>query len=271
MKRNLKYIFIFAFLFSVGCNQVLAEGFSSKGVVTACGFDMPDRIPPFTSGIYNLIKIAVPIILIIMGMVDFLSAVMASEEKKMKDSQKKFITRLIAAVIIFFIMAIVQFVFREIVKTGDEAGVSNCMNCLLSNKGCGSSTSSDSKMKSCSDYKENECPERDSSGKICKKENGKCVSKKYCEDYTGSCPPKDDYGNNCHGDANSSCKRATCSTLSLDECKGSFGQKNYCEIYQTTCRKKCSAITDSSECMKTGYCTYGRNSAKDTTEHCFNK
>lgn len=51
----------------------------------------------------NIIKIAIPIILIGFGIVDFAKAMFASDESKMKEAQSKFIKRLIVAILIFLV------------------------------------------------------------------------------------------------------------------------------------------------------------------------
>ena len=117
MKKKINYILSFVSLFALGISNVLAGSFyeESEGTLSICGFsDMSPRVPMFTSGLYTIIKIFVPIILVIMGMTDFLRAVMASDEDKISKTKKTFITRLIAAVIVFFAMAIVQFVFSNV-------------------------------------------------------------------------------------------------------------------------------------------------------------
>lgn len=46
---------------------------------------IPKGLPKFTNVIYKLVKVIVPIILVVMGMVDFLKAVVASDEKQMSN------------------------------------------------------------------------------------------------------------------------------------------------------------------------------------------
>ena len=85
MKKKIRYSFVVISLFVVNINSVLAAGFidNSEGTIKICGFNnMSPRVPVFTSGLFNIIRILVPIILIIMGMTDFLKAVMASDEDK---------------------------------------------------------------------------------------------------------------------------------------------------------------------------------------------
>lgn len=54
------------------------------------------------------IKIAVPIIIIVLGAIDFGKAFIASDEDKMKKAQKQFIMRLIIGMVIFFIPSILN-------------------------------------------------------------------------------------------------------------------------------------------------------------------
>ena len=91
--------------------------------------DIPIQLPIFISRLINLFKIIAPIILVITGLIDFLRAVIASDEKQMKESQNRFIRRIVAAVFIFFIIAIVQFVINAISKDGTILG---CFDCFIS-------------------------------------------------------------------------------------------------------------------------------------------
>ena len=69
-----------------------------------------------------LIKIAVPIMLIIWGMMDLGKAVIASKEDEIKAAQKLLIKRAIYALAIFFVVLIVQAVFGLLSNAGDEYG-----------------------------------------------------------------------------------------------------------------------------------------------------
>lgn len=91
---------------------------------------IPAALPVFIKNVVNIIKIIVPIILIIMGMLDFSKAVVSNDEKSMKEAQNKFIKRIIAAVTIFLVVAITQFVFRAI-GTDDTNEMAACINCFI--------------------------------------------------------------------------------------------------------------------------------------------
>lgn len=68
----------------------------------------------FIHNIILLIKIAVPIALVIFGMIDLGKGVIASKEDEIKKGQKDFIKRIIAGVIVFFIVSITQLVMSVI-------------------------------------------------------------------------------------------------------------------------------------------------------------
>ena len=58
-------------------------------------------------GLFNIIKILVPIALLIYGVLDLAKAVIASDEKEIKGATSKFIKRAVAAVALFFAVTIV--------------------------------------------------------------------------------------------------------------------------------------------------------------------
>ena len=108
-------------------------------LVECMGVDIPEILPNISSFAVTLIKVAVPIGLIIYGMVDLGKAVMASDEKKIKEAQGIFIKRIVAAVLVFFIVAIVQLVFGVLAKASDGtdteidgAGINECIDLFLS-------------------------------------------------------------------------------------------------------------------------------------------
>lgn len=59
-----------------------------------------------------ILKIAIPIIIVILATLDLGKAVMAGEEKAIKEAQNMLIKRLIYGVAIFFVVTIVQVVFK---------------------------------------------------------------------------------------------------------------------------------------------------------------
>ena len=93
-----------------------------------------DEIIPGTINIFvTILKIAIPIILIIFGMLDLAKAVMANDDKEMKEAQKKLIKRIVYAVVVFFVIALVQFVFGRLnsANGGNDTGAVGCIDCFV--------------------------------------------------------------------------------------------------------------------------------------------
>ena len=82
------------------------------------------------------IQVVVPILLIIWGMIDFAKAIIGQDEDKIKAGQKLFIKRLIAAVVVFLIVTIVQLAIRLAATVGGEENNANsawdCAQSLIS-------------------------------------------------------------------------------------------------------------------------------------------
>jgi amino acid permease len=72
--------------------------------------------------IFNLIKILVPIVLILMGAIDLTKAVMASDDKEIKAATSKLIKRAIAAVAVFFAVTLVDVIMGLVGDSGAEDG-----------------------------------------------------------------------------------------------------------------------------------------------------
>lgn len=95
-----------------------------------CTSNAGKRLFGFLGQMFNIIMIAVPVILIIMGSIDFVKAVISQKDDEMKKAQNMFIKRLIVGVIIFFVPPIVNFVIG---LTGIST-TSPCMTCFTDPK-----------------------------------------------------------------------------------------------------------------------------------------
>ena len=95
--------------------------------------DIPAALPTFTHNIINIVKIIVPIMLVIFGMLDFGKAVTSNDEKIMKESQNRFIKRIIGAVAIFLVVAVTQFIF-SMIGTDSTNDMVSCINCFINDK-----------------------------------------------------------------------------------------------------------------------------------------
>lgn len=79
--------------------------------------------------VVGILQVAIPVIIILLGTIDLGKAVMAGEDKKIKEAQKMFIMRLIYGVAVFFVVTIVTAVFSMIGNAG-EASSSVCLRCV---------------------------------------------------------------------------------------------------------------------------------------------
>lgn len=83
-----------------------------------------------------VLKIVIPIILIIMGSIDFVKSMIAGDPNEIKNSISMFAKRGIAAVIIFFIPTVVGFVFSLVDNSGTQKSFECLTNCIKTNKNC---------------------------------------------------------------------------------------------------------------------------------------
>lgn len=112
-------------------NNEVNVGFWGNLDVIQCGtVDVPAPIPPLVRLVVMAIKIVTPFVLIVMGMVDMLKAVIGSKDDEIKKEQQKFIKRVIAAVLLFFVVSILQFVIGFIAPE-DTDSVLKCVDCLI--------------------------------------------------------------------------------------------------------------------------------------------
>ena len=85
--------------------------------------------------VINIFKIVIPIIIVLLAILDLGKAVMAGEEKEIKEAQKMLIKRIIYGVVIFFVVTLVQGVFTLVADSGDFVS-SNCWKCAVSSNEC---------------------------------------------------------------------------------------------------------------------------------------
>lgn len=100
-----------------------------------CGdsFDIPKDAPRLISFFVNFLKILAPILLIILSIITLLKALAASNEDQIKKAQKSLISKIIAAVMVFFVVSIVQFVIMKVADSGETDAMSKCLSCFLNN------------------------------------------------------------------------------------------------------------------------------------------
>lgn len=73
-------------------------------------------------GVFPIIQIGIPILLVIMGTVDLGKAVISSDEKEVKGAQSRLIKRCIYAILIFFMVTLVSIIMNLVATSKDEDG-----------------------------------------------------------------------------------------------------------------------------------------------------
>ncbi len=88
-----------------------------------------------------VIKIVIPIILIVLGMVDLGKAVVSSDDKAMNKSVSSLLKRFIAAIVVFFIPTIVSAIFNVIslMNEDEQKDYNTCVQCVTNVSECDTS------------------------------------------------------------------------------------------------------------------------------------
>lgn len=101
-----------------------------------CGQDMkfPSAVVNIVSSLLIIIKIFVPIALVISGMVSFFKVTFSSNvDDELAKSKSKLIRNVIAAVVIFFTMSIINFLLKFVNVSGS---IGECFNCFVNPDQC---------------------------------------------------------------------------------------------------------------------------------------
>ena len=127
MKKSFKILFLM-FLCSFLVSPVYAVDIKGCSIL-GDNIAIDEKIANTVHIIILVIQIAVPIILVVLGMIDLLRAVIASKEDEIKKAQMVFVKRLIAGALVFFVFVIVKMVISFVAD--DSKGIMNCVNCFV--------------------------------------------------------------------------------------------------------------------------------------------
>ena len=108
---------------------------ASDYLICGNGKKMPLVLGTGVSIIYVIIRIIVPILFVITGMISFFKVSLSSKvEDELQKAKKSLVNKIIAAIIIFFIASIVNFVVSLV--AGKNNNFSSCMYCMLHSNKC---------------------------------------------------------------------------------------------------------------------------------------
>ena len=96
------------------------------------GVRIPAFIPSIVSKLYTLIQILVPVVLVILGTIDLLKGITAGKEDEIRKAQQTFFKRVIAAILVFFVLTAVKFTLSLVTKKSKN--LLDCVNCVIKDK-----------------------------------------------------------------------------------------------------------------------------------------
>ena len=115
--------------------------YNYESATVSCGNQLvekiPSALPKVISIFYNVLQVAVPILLVIMGSIDLTKGITAGKEDEMKKGQQLFIKRLIAGVLVFLVFIVVKLLISLVgndEKTDNKAvRMMQCTECFIKN------------------------------------------------------------------------------------------------------------------------------------------
>lgn len=132
VKNKANKLVVFTILLTImSCTVVFADRIDYNNI---CNDDRILNLMQMLGWIINLLKIIVPLIIIVLGMIDFGKAVIASDDKATSKAASSLVKRFIAGIVIFFIPTIVFTILNstKISNENDQSGdFVRCTQCLL--------------------------------------------------------------------------------------------------------------------------------------------
>ncbi len=131
------------FMLGTFLTGVVVASAETYDAITCGNVTIPLRIAELTSTIITILQFSVPIILIIMGMLDFVKAITSQKDDEIKKGLSTFIKRLIAGALVFLVIVIVKLVVGIAADSSDVDSMFKCIDCFTSNS-CNGNVSSNS-------------------------------------------------------------------------------------------------------------------------------
>lgn len=128
-------IVLFTVLLITSDNVFADNEWLAYGDKVSCGNirNIPVIIPNIVSTLVNVLNVAVPVILVIFGVIDLVKAVMSGKEDEIKKGQQSLIKRIITGACIFLIVIAVKFLVSVVDSNmTNKENMVNCINCFIS-------------------------------------------------------------------------------------------------------------------------------------------
>ena len=129
-KKTLNYLLFITLLITPIIVNAANEETVKEYII--CGNDkrFPTVVGTLISTLYVIIKILVPLLLVIAGIISFLKVTFSSNvEEELNKAKKGLINKIAAAVIIYFIISILNFVIALV--AGANNNFASCINCMI--------------------------------------------------------------------------------------------------------------------------------------------
>ena len=112
---------------NVGSNIIantiyIGDGECSESNAVLGDVECEDSVAWLVQLIFNIIKVAGPILVVLLSSVDFIMVIIKSDNDQFQKAQKKLITRLILALLLFLVPTIVQVLLQIFGITGSVTG-----------------------------------------------------------------------------------------------------------------------------------------------------
>lgn len=131
--KTKKIFSIALLLFFININVIYAETSTDLHI---CEYPGVIRSLKMIGLIIFIAKIAVPLLLMYTSIVDVLKTVLSGKIEDLKKSGFIILKRTIAALVVFFVPSIVNFVFSTMVDIVDSPEYKTCSTCLLDHNNC---------------------------------------------------------------------------------------------------------------------------------------
>ena len=126
-KKIINFLVLLIFtLIITGCDS--ESGYEVSNCIKCGDTYFPENVAVLSANIINLIKILVPILIIILGLIDLFKGIISGDDKKLDESKGSLIRKFIAGITIFLVVAIVQFAFGLLDTASDNGNDS--LKCL---------------------------------------------------------------------------------------------------------------------------------------------
>lgn len=135
--KKVKILTLFCTLFFLFNTTVYAAPAWLNGEKVSCGNinNIPAKGPEIVSMFILIAQIAIPVILVLLGIIDFAKGIMSQKEDEIKKGQKTFINRLIMGAVVFFVVALVKVLVGVVADNSTNRGnIISCIDCFANNE-----------------------------------------------------------------------------------------------------------------------------------------